>query len=195
MKRLGYTQFVAQGGDVGALVTNAMAEQAPPELLGMHTNLPGTVPPAVGKALACGDLAPASLSLDEKTAYDAVQNFRVKHSAYAAMMATRPQTLYGLADSPIGLAVWLLDHGDGYGQPAPAIVSAVLGRSVDGHFLEPASIGKIRDERLKRRQCLHPGCREYLSWRDLSSPAELDGTRLPQLLTEGVRAGFRPLRT
>jgi pimeloyl-ACP methyl ester carboxylesterase len=62
-----------------------------------------------------------------------VQDFKAKHFAYAAMMATRPQTLYGLADSPIGLAAWLLDHGDGYGQPAPAIVSAVLGRTIDGH--------------------------------------------------------------
>jgi pimeloyl-ACP methyl ester carboxylesterase len=133
MKRLGYAQFAAQGGDVGALISNAMAEQAPPELLGIHTNFPGTVPPAIGKALQCGDPPPASLSPDEKTAYAELQDFRAKHFAYAAMMATRPQTLYGLADSPIGLAAWLLDHGDGYGQPAPAIVSAVLGRTIDGH--------------------------------------------------------------
>jgi pimeloyl-ACP methyl ester carboxylesterase len=132
MKRLGYTKFVAQGGDVGALITTAMAEQAPPELLGIHTNLPGTVPPAIAKALQCGDPSPANLSPDEKTAYDELQILRAKHFAYAAVMSTRPQTLYGLADSPVALAAWILDHGDGYGQPAPVMLSAILGRTIDG---------------------------------------------------------------
>ena len=133
MKRLGYARFVAQGGDVGALVSNAMAEQAPVELLGIHTNFPGTIPAAVGKALQNGEPPPASLSPEEKIAYAEVASFKAKHFAYAAMMATRPQTLYGLADSPVGLAAWLLDHGDGYDQPAPAIAAAVLGHPVDGH--------------------------------------------------------------
>jgi pimeloyl-ACP methyl ester carboxylesterase len=133
MKRLGYRQFAAQGGDVGALISNAMAQQAPPELLGIHTNFPGTVPPDIGKALACGDSPPSALSADERHAYEQLQDFRTKHFAYAAVMATRPQALYELADSPVGLASWLLDHGDGYGQPAPVIVSALLGRTIDGH--------------------------------------------------------------
>jgi pimeloyl-ACP methyl ester carboxylesterase len=81
MKRLGYTRFVAQGGDVGALITNAMAEQAPPELLGMHTNLPGTIPPEIGKAQACGDPPPAGLSAEESSAYEQSRNFKAKHSA------------------------------------------------------------------------------------------------------------------
>jgi pimeloyl-ACP methyl ester carboxylesterase len=133
MTRIGYTRFVAQGGDVGALISNAMAEQTPPELLGIHTNFPGTVPPEIAKAMQCGDPPPASLSPDEKLAYTQLQGFAPKHFAYALMMATRPQTLYGLSDSPTGLAAWLLDHGDGYGQPAPAIMSAVLARTIDGH--------------------------------------------------------------
>jgi pimeloyl-ACP methyl ester carboxylesterase len=132
MTRLGYTRFVAQGGDVGALITNAMAEQAPPELLGMHTNLPGTIPPEIAKAQACGDPPPAGLSAEESSAYAQSREFKAKHSAYGAMMTTRPQTLYGLADSPIGLAAWILDHGDAYGQPG-SMISAVLGRTIDGH--------------------------------------------------------------
>jgi len=133
MKRLGYTQFVAQGGDIGSVVTTLMAEQAPPELLGMHTSLPATVPPAIARSLSCGAPAPASLSADEKHAYQQLQLLYGKQFAYAAFMHTRPQTLYGLADSPVGLAAWLLDHGDGWGQPAAAVVSAVAGHTVDGH--------------------------------------------------------------
>jgi pimeloyl-ACP methyl ester carboxylesterase len=133
MKRLGYKRFVAQGGDLGSLISDVMAEQAPPELLGIHVNLPGTVPPAIAKSIACGDPPPASLSADERAAYLQIVDLRTKHFAYAVMMATRPQTLYGIADSPVGLAAWLLDHGDAYGQPAGAMVSAVVGHTVDGH--------------------------------------------------------------
>jgi pimeloyl-ACP methyl ester carboxylesterase len=133
MKRLGYTQFLAQGGDLGAGVCTVMAKQAPPELLGIHTNFPGTIPPDIARALAAGDPAPSGLSADERHAYEQLQVLFAKRRAYAQMMGTRPQTLYGLADSPIGLAAWLFDHGDGYGQPAAAITSAVLGRTVNGH--------------------------------------------------------------
>jgi len=133
MKRLGYTQFVAQGGDWGSPVTNEMAKQAPPELLGIHVNLPGTVPPDIAKALQAGDPAPSGLSADERRAYEQLKLLFVKRRAYAIMMGTRPQTLTGLADSPAGLAAWLIDHGDGYGQPAAAITSAVLGRTINGH--------------------------------------------------------------
>jgi pimeloyl-ACP methyl ester carboxylesterase len=110
MKRLGYTRFVAQGGDWGAAVAGAMAEQAPPELLGIHVNLPQAVPPDIGKALRDGVPAPSNLSADEKIAYDQLVDVRAKHSAYLAMLGTRPQTLYGLADSPVGLASFMLDH-------------------------------------------------------------------------------------
>ena len=133
MQRLGYTHFVAQGGDWGAGVSEAMAQQGPPELLGIHVNLPGTVPPDIAKALQDSDPPPAGLSADERRAYEQLTVLYAKRRAYALMMGTRPQTLYGLADSPVCLAAWLLDHGDGYGQPAAAITSAVLGHTSHGH--------------------------------------------------------------
>jgi pimeloyl-ACP methyl ester carboxylesterase len=133
MKRLGYTRFVLQGGDWGAIVSNVMAKQAPPELLGIHVNLPASVPPDISKALQSGSPPPGALSADEKVAYEQLGKLYSKHLGYAVVMKTRPQTLYGLADSPVSLASWLLDHGDGNAQPAATVTSAVLGRSVDGH--------------------------------------------------------------
>jgi pimeloyl-ACP methyl ester carboxylesterase len=132
MKRLGYAQFVAQGGDWGSVVSEVMAQQAPPELLGIHVNLPGTIPPEIATALQRGGPPPDNLSDDEIRAYQQLTVLFAKRRAYALMMGTRPQTLYGLADSPVSLAAWLLDHGDGNGQPAPAVASAVLGRPIDG---------------------------------------------------------------
>ncbi|UWU92900.1 epoxide hydrolase family protein [Bradyrhizobium sp. CB1015] len=145
MKRLGYTRFVAQGGDIGALISNAMAKQAPWELLGIHTNFPGTIPPEITKALQSGEMPPG-LSADEQRAFDQVKDFRAQHFAYAAMMATRPQTLYGLADSPVGLAAWILDHGDGDAQPAAAITSAVLGRTINGHSAGDVTRDDVLDD-------------------------------------------------
>ena len=142
MKRLGYTQFVAQGGDLGAGISEVMALQAPPELLGIHVNLPGTIPPDIAKALQAGDPPPSNLAADERRAYEQLSVLFAKRRAYASFMATRPQTLYGLADSPVGLAAWMLDHGDGYGQPAAAVMSAVLDRTINGH---PAD-GLTRDD-------------------------------------------------
>ena len=133
MKRLGYTQFVAQGGDLGAGICTVMAKQAPRELLAIHTNFPGTIPLGIAKALQAGDPPPAGLSGDERRAYEQLTILFTKRRAYAQMMATRPQTLYGIADSPVGLAAWMFDHGDGYDQPAAAMTSAVLGRTINGH--------------------------------------------------------------
>ena len=110
MSRLGYTRFVAQGGDWGNAVTEQMALLTPPGLLGIHTNMPATVPPDVSRALATGGPPPAGLSADEKTAYDVLAHFFATGVGYANEMANRPQTLYGIADSPVGLAAWMLDH-------------------------------------------------------------------------------------
>jgi pimeloyl-ACP methyl ester carboxylesterase len=124
MKRLGYTRYVAQGGDWGAFVVDQMGLQAPSGLLGIHTNMPATVPADVDKALQAGGPAPSGLSADEQRAYEQlVRTF--KQVDYARYMAARPQTLYGIADSPVGLAAWLLDHNDADGQPAAAIASAL----------------------------------------------------------------------
>src|SRR2546430_12405742 len=110
MRRLGYTQYVAQGGDWGAVITDLMAVQAPPELLGIHTNMAGVVPPDVAKALPSGDPPPSNLSADERRAYEELSRVYTKGIGYAVEMGLRPQTLYGLADSPITLAAWMLDH-------------------------------------------------------------------------------------
>jgi len=110
MQRLGYTKYVAQGGDWGNAISEVMALQQPPGLLGIHTNMAATVPPDVSKALAMGGPPPAGLSPDEKYAWDGLDDFYKNGLGYALEMNNRPQTLYGIVDSPVGLASWILDH-------------------------------------------------------------------------------------
>ena len=110
MKRLGYTKFVAQGGDWGAVVVDQMGVQAPPELLGIHTNMAGVIPAEIEKAAQAGAPTPAHLSADEKAAYERLKFVYSKGIGYAFQMGLRPQTLYGISDSPVGLAAYLLDH-------------------------------------------------------------------------------------
>jgi pimeloyl-ACP methyl ester carboxylesterase len=124
MKRLGYTRYVAQGGDWGNAVTEQMALIAPPELVGIHTNMPATVPDDIAHALKFGDPAPAGLSVDEAHAFDQLDFFYKHGLGYAQEMANRPQTLYGIEDSPIGLAAWMIDHD--------AASQALIARVFDG---------------------------------------------------------------
>jgi pimeloyl-ACP methyl ester carboxylesterase len=132
MKRLGYDRFVAQGGDWGAIIVDLMAggrdpgpaEPAPPELIGIHTNLANAIPPDIYSAAAAGSPPPSGLSDEELSSYEQLRSFFAKHAFYWFYMATRPQTLYGLGDSPIALAAFMLDHGDGLGQPG--LVQQVL---------------------------------------------------------------------
>lgn len=110
MKRLGYKHYVSQGGDWGSVVADKMARQAPAGLLGIHVNMPATVPADVAKAMGAGEPAPAGLTQVEKAAYDSLSTFFSKNGAYGAMMTTRPQTVgYGLSDSPAGLTAWMFD--------------------------------------------------------------------------------------
>jgi pimeloyl-ACP methyl ester carboxylesterase len=127
MQRLGYDRYVAQGGDWGAFVVDQMGLQAPEGLLAIHTNMPATVPEDVNDAASAGQAPPPGLSDEELRAYQQLLR-TFKQVQYAVYMAARPQTLYGIADSPVGLAAWLLDHNDADGQPAAAVVEA-LGRT------------------------------------------------------------------
>lgn len=128
MKRIGYKHFVAQGGDWGNAVTEQMALLGAPELIGIHTNMPATVPDHVAKALQFNEPAPANLSADEKHAYDQLDFFYKHGLGYANEMANRPQTLYAIQDSPVGLAAWMLDHD----ASSLALISGIFDGKVEG---------------------------------------------------------------
>jgi pimeloyl-ACP methyl ester carboxylesterase len=124
MKRLGYTRFVAQGGDWGAMVTDVMGTQAPPELLGIHLNWVFAVPPEIERAIQTGGPLPSNLSADERRACEQLDFFYKHGVGYALEMSNRPQTIYGVGDSPVGLAAWVLDHD--------ALSHALIARVFDG---------------------------------------------------------------
>jgi len=130
MRRLGYERYVAQGGDWGAFVVDQMGLQAPEGLLGIHTNMPATVPADVDRALLAGGPPPAGLADDERRACEQLLR-TYRQVEYARYMAARPQTLYGIVDSPVGLAAWLLDHNDADDQPAAAVTAALSRASSD----------------------------------------------------------------
>jgi pimeloyl-ACP methyl ester carboxylesterase len=133
MDRLGYKRYVAQGGDWGNAVTEQMALLAPPGLIGIHTNMPATIPADIARALASGGPPPANLSADEKRAYEQLDFFYKHGLGYAQEMMNRPQTLYGIEDSPVGLAAWMIDHD--------AASQALIARVFDGQ-----SEGLTRDD-------------------------------------------------
>jgi pimeloyl-ACP methyl ester carboxylesterase len=230
MKRLGYTQFVAQGGDWGAVITDLMGVQAPPELLGIHTNMPGVFPVDIDQAAFSGAPAPSGLSADEKVAYERLQFVYQKGIAYGYQMGLRPQTLYGIVDSPVGLAAYFLDHdarsyelisrvfaGESVGLTRDDILdnititwltnTALSGARLYwenwgklGYFTAkgvsiPAAVSVFPDE-------LYPAPR---SWAERAYPKLIHYNKLdkgghfaaweqPQLFSEEIRAGFRPLR-
>jgi pimeloyl-ACP methyl ester carboxylesterase len=132
MKRLGYTRYVAQGGDWGAIINDVMATQGHPELIGLHTNLPSAIPPEINKAAAAGGPPPSGLSAEEKRAYETIVAL-YKTIPTQFFMGARPQTLYGIADSPVGVAAWLLDHDP--------ISLRLIARAFDGE-----STGLTRDD-------------------------------------------------
>ena len=177
MKRLGYTKFVAQGGDWGAVVVDLMGLQAPPELLGIHTNMPGIFPADIDGAAFSGAPAPSGLSADEKLAYDRLQFVYQKGIAYGFQMGLRPQTLYGIADSPVGLAAYFLDHdARSYELISRVFDGRIRGpharrhprqhhdHLVDEHgaFWRPSLLGILGQRVFQCQRRLHPGCRERL---------------------------------
>jgi pimeloyl-ACP methyl ester carboxylesterase len=228
MKRLGYTPFVAQGGDWGGMVTDVMAMQAPPELLGIHLNWPFVVPPDIDKAIQTGKPLPSDLSDDERRACEQLDFFYKKGLGYALEMATRPQTLYGIADSPVGLAAWFLDHD--------ARSYELIARAVDGQhegltrddvldnvtltWLTHTAMSSARIYWENKFSFFAPKgvaipvafsafpdeiCTAPRSWAERAYPKLIYYKRhekgghfaaweQPQLLSEDVRAGFRPLR-
>ena len=205
MRRLGYTRYVAQGGDWGAPVSSAMARQAPAGLLGIHVNLPATVPAEVAMVLAGGGPAPADLSDKERAAFASLDTFYKKYRAYAAMMGTRPQMIgYALTDSPAGLAAWMFDYNNV--EPERLLtrdemlddVTLVLADEQRG-FVSTPLLGDQRPKRSSRsrpedRRDLAPGRHHGISGGGLSSAGDMGPTRLsqPDLLPRS-REG-RPLR-
>ena len=235
MKRLGYTRFVAQGGDWGALIVDQMAAQAPPELLGIHTNLPFTVPPDIARAAQAGAPPPSDLSADERRAYDQLVFFFKHGLGYAIEMGQRPQTLYGIADSPVGLAAWFLDHDDRSlklisrvfdGHPEGLTRDDILDNvtltwltntAISGGRLYWENFGNVPEGKvpffLQRNVSIPVAVSAFpdelyqtpRSWAERAYPkliyykkhdkgGHFAAWEQPQLLSEDVRAGFRPLR-
>jgi pimeloyl-ACP methyl ester carboxylesterase len=228
MKRLGYTRFVAQGGDWGGMITDVMATQAPPELLGIHLNWVFAVPPEIDKALQTGGTLPSNLSADERRACEQLEFFYKKGMGYALEMGTRPQTLYGLVDSPVGLAAWMLDHEDAVDH----LLAAVFDGRTEGltrddvldnvtlYWLTNTAISSARIYWENKFGFFAPKgvaiptavsafpddiCTIPRSWAARAYPKLVYYNKLekgghfaaweqPQLFSEEVRAGFRPLR-
>jgi pimeloyl-ACP methyl ester carboxylesterase len=228
MKRLGYTQFVAQGGDWGAVITDLLGAQAAPELLAIHTNMPGAVPNDINGAAFTGAPAPSGLAADEQHAFDGLAFFYKHGLGYAIEMANRPQTLCGLADSPVGLAGWILDHAAASealmarvfaGQPEGLTRDDILdnitlywltntGVSAARLYWEnklaffapknvaiPVAVSAFPDELYQcPRSWAERAYPKLIHYNKLDKGGHFAAWEQPQLLSEEVRAGFRPLR-
>ena len=233
MKRLGYTRYVAQGGELGAFVVDQMGLQAPAGLLAIHTSMPATVPAEIDKALLAGAPPPPGLSTEERRAYEQLEA-TFKQVDYARLMGSRPQTLYGIADSPVGLAAWLLDHNDADGQPAAAVASALnrttsatgeltrdeildnitlywltnTGVSASRLYWEykggffnakgvsiPVAVSVFPGEQYQAPRSWTEGAYPNLiHYNEVEKGGHFAAWEQPQLFSEEVRAGFRPLR-
>ncbi len=228
MKRLGYTRFVAQGGDWGALIVDLMGVQATPELLGIHTNMAGAVPDNIDKAAYTGAPPPSGLSADEQRAYDQLAFFYKHGLAFAQEMGNRPQTLYGIEDSPIGLASWILDHdarsyalitrifaGQEEGLTRDDILDNItlywltntavssarlywenkLGFFSPKHVAIPVAVSVFPDEIYAAPRSWAEGAYpKLIHYNKLDKGGHFAAWEQPQLFSEEVRAGFRPLR-
>jgi pimeloyl-ACP methyl ester carboxylesterase len=218
MKRLGYSKFVAQGGDWGAVITDLMGVQAPPELLGIHTNMPGAVPADIYQAVLSGAPMPSGLSHDEKAAFGRLQFVYSKGVAYGYQMGLRPQTLYGIADSPVGLAAYFLDHdawsyaliarvfdGQTEGLSRDETNTALSGArlywenkfayfSVKGVSV-PVIVSAFPDELYQcPRNWAESAYPKLIHYNKLAKGGHFAAFEQPQLLSEELRAGFRSLR-
>ena len=228
MKRLGYTEFVAQGGDWGAVIVDLMGVQAPPELRAIHTNMAGAVPPEIDKAALAGAPPPPDLSAEERHAYDQLAFFYTHGLAYAQEMGNHPQTLYGIADSPVGLAAWILDHdARSYeliarvfdGQPEGLTRDDVLD-NITLYWLTDTAISASRlywENKLAffapKNVAIPVAVSTFpdeiyaapRSWAEKAYPRLIHYNRLakgghfaaweqPQLFSEEIRTGFRPIR-
>jgi pimeloyl-ACP methyl ester carboxylesterase len=228
MKRLGYARFAAQGGDWGAMVADVMGTQAPPELLGIHLTWPFTVPPEIDKAIQTGSPLPPNLSADERRACEQLGFFYKHDVGYAQEMANRPQTIYGMEDSPVGLAAWLIDHDT----RSYALIARVFDGQTEGltrddvldnitlywltntavssariywenklaffapkHVAIPVAVSAFPDEVVQTpRSWAERAYPKLIYYNKLDKGGHFAAWEQPQLFSEDVRAGFRPLR-
>jgi pimeloyl-ACP methyl ester carboxylesterase len=187
MGRLGYPRYVAQGGDWGAQITDVMGAEAPAELLGIHSNMPGTIPKDVSKALATGGDAPSGLSAEEARAFEQLKFVYTKGIGYATEMNLRPQTLYGLADSPVALAAWMLDHdARSYEDIAAAFAGHAVGNLTRDEVLDNITMTWVTNTGISSGR---------LYWENTLGFFDIKGATVPAAVTVFPRELYRAPRS